>query len=86
VRRAIVEPGFGWGAPGASSGMSEHRHGEIGVCSRCHCVRALAEGATCHPCRRSDDREVERLLTSWGRDLDLLERFDAFCAGRRVTP
>jgi hypothetical protein len=66
--------------------MPDHRYGEIGVCSRCHCVRSLAEGAICHPCRRQDDHEIERLLGAWARDLELLERFDAFCAARLALP
>jgi hypothetical protein len=66
--------------------MADHHYGEIGVCSRCHCVRALADGTTCRPCRRKDEGEIERLLAAWWRDLDLLERFDAFCAARLATP
>ena len=53
--------------------------------ARCHgCDRfALVDAEDlCERCRSPRERDIARLTAAWDRDLDLLARFDAFCAAR----
>jgi hypothetical protein len=39
----------------------------------------------CRSCRAADEREITRLTGAWSADLDLLARFEAYCARRAVA-
>jgi hypothetical protein len=67
--------------------MSGHGHGRaratrMARCSGCERFALINGDDLCATCRSPQERDIARLTAAWGRDLDLLSRFDAFCAAR----
>ena len=51
-------------------------------CQGCERFALVDAEDLCETCRSPQERDIARLIAAWGRDLDLLTRFDAFCAAR----
>jgi hypothetical protein len=54
----------------------------MGRCDSCERFALVNGEDLCETCRSPQERDIARLTAAWGRDLDLLTRFDAFCAAR----
>ena len=51
-------------------------------CKVCQRFARLDDRGLCPACDTPQERDIFRLLEAWEHDLDLLTRFDAFCAAR----
>jgi hypothetical protein len=56
----------------------------LGECRSCGQLAPLAIGNVRVECVRIEEAEIDRLTRAWKRDLDLLERFEAYSAQRAV--
>jgi hypothetical protein len=61
-----------------------NHHGVVGECRSCRQLAPLGRGTVCIECRRAEEAEIGRLMGEWDRDLELLARFEAYCAERSV--
>jgi len=57
----------------------------LGECVRCQQIVPVSPDRVCRSCRRTEEREIARLTSAWSADLDLLTRFEAYCARRAVA-
>jgi hypothetical protein len=57
----------------------------LGECLRCTRIVPVSPDRVCRQCRDVEEREIERLTAAWSEDLDLLARFEAYCARRAVA-
>jgi hypothetical protein len=66
----------------SASGFGTWHAIRIACCRVCDRRRMLDDGDICAACDTARERDITRLMESWGHDLDLLARFDAFCVAR----
>jgi hypothetical protein len=65
--------------------MGGEDHSQLGECVRCQRIVPVSPDRVCRSCRALEEREIARLTSAWGADLDLLARFEAYCVRRAVA-